>query len=243
MSVKGHGAMHDAARRPTFKNRASTSATASGGQVILAAAAMTSPLVAHLEAQGAFKAAARIDLFFSPRAAVEARSEPLQQPTALFSLTDTPVSLVDNVSALGEFVHAMRCLLQQASEVALDNAALPPSLALDAEWRPDLGRRRAPHRPSLLQLATPSAVWLIDFEAAPVAGAPELLALIAELLASRAVRILGFGIQQDLDKLQMLFTPARGYAEFQLEAERVVCLLYTSPSPRDRQKSRMPSSA
>ena len=28
-----------------------------------------------------------------------------------------------------------------------------------------------------------------------------------------------------------------------LEASGVVCLLYTSPSPRDRQKSRMPSSA
>ena len=26
-------------------------------------------------------------------------------------------------------------------------------------------------------------------------------------------------------------------------AERYICLLYTSPSPRDRQKSRMPSSA
>ena len=28
-----------------------------------------------------------------------------------------------------------------------------------------------------------------------------------------------------------------------LPGERVDCLLYTSPSPRDRQKSRMPSSA
>ena len=28
-----------------------------------------------------------------------------------------------------------------------------------------------------------------------------------------------------------------------LQAEGFVCLLYTSPSPRDRQKSRMPSSA
>ena len=29
----------------------------------------------------------------------------------------------------------------------------------------------------------------------------------------------------------------------ELEKERGICLLYTSPSPRDRQKSRMPSSA
>ena len=27
------------------------------------------------------------------------------------------------------------------------------------------------------------------------------------------------------------------------DVERIICLLYTSPSPRDRQKSRMPSSA
>ena len=28
-----------------------------------------------------------------------------------------------------------------------------------------------------------------------------------------------------------------------IASENIVCLLYTSPSPRDRQKSRMPSSA
>ena len=33
------------------------------------------------------------------------------------------------------------------------------------------------------------------------------------------------------------------YAQNQLWVERTTCLLYTSPSPRDRQKSRMPSSA
>ena len=31
--------------------------------------------------------------------------------------------------------------------------------------------------------------------------------------------------------------------EFPSRAVKIVCLLYTSPSPRDRQKSRMPSSA
>ena len=33
---------------------------------------------------------------------------------------------------------------------------------------------------------------------------------------------------------------SRSYLEY---AMSVICLLYTSPSPRDRQKSRMPSSA
>ena len=37
------------------------------------------------------------------------------------------------------------------------------------------------------------------------------------------------------------FVPA--YEEAMEKIEAKICLLYTSPSPRDRQKSRMPSSA
>ena len=39
--------------------------------------------------------------------------------------------------------------------------------------------------------------------------------------------------------------PSRSYPDFKTmaEEESKSCLLYTSPSPRDRQKSRMPSSA
>ena len=39
------------------------------------------------------------------------------------------------------------------------------------------------------------------------------------------------------DRLRLLLDDAEGFVEDGL------CLLYTSPSPRDRQKSRMPSSA
>ena len=35
----------------------------------------------------------------------------------------------------------------------------------------------------------------------------------------------------------------KGGKEDLLKAKHYICLLYTSPSPRDRQKSRMPSSA
>ena len=35
----------------------------------------------------------------------------------------------------------------------------------------------------------------------------------------------------------------RGYEFFVVTSHDYLCLLYTSPSPRDRQKSRMPSSA
>ena len=38
-------------------------------------------------------------------------------------------------------------------------------------------------------------------------------------------------------------TDARNYGELEGLSEARACLLYTSPSPRDRQKARMPSSA
>ena len=37
--------------------------------------------------------------------------------------------------------------------------------------------------------------------------------------------------------------PSSGYMQTKWDGAPSVCLLYTSPSPRDRQKSRMPSSA
>ena len=43
--------------------------------------------------------------------------------------------------------------------------------------------------------------------------------------------------QAQLDAYKMATTQGQGIGAFQ------PCLLYTSPSPRDRQKSRMPSSA
>ena len=48
------------------------------------------------------------------------------------------------------------------------------------------------------------------------------------------------GIELDV---YFLVHPDRVEVLEQFEAEPDACLLYTSPSPRDRQKSRMPSSA
>ena len=45
-----------------------------------------------------------------------------------------------------------------------------------------------------------------------------------------------------LDKLKFLSIVSSNFDEF-FEIRVGSCLLYTSPSPRDRQKSRMPSSA
>ena len=47
------------------------------------------------------------------------------------------------------------------------------------------------------------------------------------------------GLEGDLAKPE----DATALCEFALSAGDIDCLLYTSPSPRDRQKSRMPSSA
>ena len=46
-----------------------------------------------------------------------------------------------------------------------------------------------------------------------------------------------------LDAIQAVFTVAMASQISGIEGVVIACLLYTSPSPRDRQKSRMPSSA
>ena len=45
--------------------------------------------------------------------------------------------------------------------------------------------------------------------------------------------------------VELLKAPPKGEEEFLMEllSNRVPCLLYTSPSPRDKRQSRMPSSA
>ena len=49
--------------------------------------------------------------------------------------------------------------------------------------------------------------------------------------------------QADLDKPQMKDISMVQSRDRILDIGKETCLLYTSPSPRDRQKSRMPSSA
>ena len=52
----------------------------------------------------------------------------------------------------------------------------------------------------------------------------------------------GLSVQTDVSDEKSV-SEAFDSVESQLGAPRIACLLYTSPSPRDRQKSRMPSSA
>ena len=92
------------------------------------------------------------------------------------------------------------------------------------------------------------AAWRVIKRAAPFIWPSDnfdlrarvVLALLA-LVAAKAIAILGPILQASaVDELA-----GGGAPEFALGAIglTVACLLYTSPSPRDRQKSRMPSSA
>ena len=60
-----------------------------------------------------------------------------------------------------------------------------------------------------------------------------------------ACNLLEFRAEKRISQEEMAFQidlSVKSYAEIE-RAEVHTCLLYTSPSPRDRQKSRMPSSA
>ena len=61
---------------------------------------------------------------------------------------------------------------------------------------------------------------------------------MVELISSHEV-FSGFG-QTELEQLRSVVSFREAKAK---EVVFEICLLYTSPSPRDRQKSRMPSSA
>ena len=61
---------------------------------------------------------------------------------------------------------------------------------------------------------------------------------ISQLIASKGINVVFGG--GDVGLMKVVADTA---IEFGGEVTGITCLLYTSPSPRDRQKSRMPSSA
>ena len=73
-----------------------------------------------------------------------------------------------------------------------------------------------------------------------------LLVLLAAIVAAPGLAALPAHAEEQVDLLLVLAADVSRSIDtpkFQLQREGYACLLYTSPSPRDRQKSRMPSSA
>ena len=119
----------------------------------LAAVSMASgslTLLEHLVAQGAPRAAARLATVPLPAALHDLEEE------TQFTVPESSIMLVDDDVSARRFVAAM--------------GALPSgsTIALDAEWRPDARGSQRKHRPSLVQLATADAVWLLDVESPAV---------------------------------------------------------------------------
>ena len=172
---------------------------------LLTTAVVATPLVVqHLVSQNAVRAAARLAASLHLEAAAAQLDA---QQTSDFSVPPSSIRLVDDEPSATDFIGFVARTVSASSTT---------SIAIDAEWRPDTPS--TVHRPSLLQLAalpraagsddgassTPT-IWLLDLEAAAVLTA-SLLAALAELLSSERSRLLGFGLQTDLDKLQMLFS-------------------------------------
>ena len=87
----------------------------------------------------------------------------------------------------------------------------------------------------------------VEATSASRSRAPLYFQLFSSLKSMILEGVLGYGEQVPTEEqLASLFSVSRitsKRALDELASEGLVCLLYTSPSPRDRQKSRMPSSA
>ena len=162
------------------------------------ASSPTSSLVQHLLDQQAARAAARLASTLGLEAATLECKRPL---SSQFSVPATAVRLVADEASAIEFADFVR-----------RTVGLQSTVAIDVEWRPD-APSSPKHRPSLVQLAAaaPPAtasepwVWLIDLEQRDVVATSHALEGLRALLASDRTRILGFGLQTDVDRLQMLF--------------------------------------
>ena len=70
----------------------------------------------------------------------------------------------------------------------------------------------------------------------------ELVAVASELFA-RGMRLALVSGHDDGVAMRVVYLFTSGPPDARIEIEVPLCLLYTSPSPRDRTRSRMPSSA
>ena len=91
---------------------------------------------------------------------------------------------------------------------------------------------------SVAFVAVAASTWVLTLAAVVAVAAYAVAAghlVVALAVVTSAPVLVGQG--------SLVFVASRGDHLLDLEYYRQRCLLYTSPSPRDRQKSRMPSSA
>ena len=90
----------------------------------------------------------------------------------------------------------------------------------------------------------------MDYEGNPFGPMPNLMACAEDVMKVHAVCVetgnpAGYSYRKDSSDDLVLIGEKKEYKPLSREAfvKKMVCLLYTSPSPRDRTRSRMPSSA
>ena len=198
---------------------AGRSASSDPGAAVLITAAMATPhpLISHLEMQRAPRAAARVASAFQENIADAGKTtgHPCES-VPLFTVDASKIVLVHDEDSCLAFIAAMDGLISNNET----------TVGLDVEWRPEHYEKQT--RPSLLQLATAEGTWLVDLDAVAVMSSAALRR-VADILSAPNVRILGFGLQQDIDKLQTLFDAESGYpSDFRLTATHVIDLKSTT---------------
>ena len=67
--------------------------------------------------------------------------------------------------------------------------------------------------------------------------------LIEEVMYKAYKQNIHSEVRNEASRLKLFHPKLAAGLRYKMAFENITCLLYTSPSPRDRQKSRMPSSA
>ena len=93
-----------------------------------------------------------------------------------------------------------------------------------------------------LALSTQAHARIVAMDLAAVLAAPGVIGVLVQDLANSFSASLVRALEDAMRPHKVMLVAA-SLDETTLREQRTVCLLYTSPSPRDRTRSRMPSSA
>ena len=133
-----------------------------------------------------------------------------------------------------------RIIVRRADEDDEDDPSIPTTewlVVVDASLKPEKrvgALELTDHRPRDL------AVRINDVKIRSEAIAPLAMFATVDALVQRGYRRIAWRVLEPTDAA---LAEATGFSLEGVLRKYCICLLYTSPSPRDRQKSRMPSSA